>query len=110
MTDIQISGMHSYKVSQRLRDYIEEKLGSLTRFNVGLTKITVTVGEAENNSYHADVDMHLSHEKDVVAHVHAASIYAAIDGANDKCAAQLRRIHDKHSKHAKHSDRQTVNM
>ncbi len=107
MTDIHISGVHNYKISDRLRGTVEEKLGSLSRFNIELTKIVVTIGEAENKCYRVDVDMHLSHEKDVVAHVVAPTVYAAIDGATDKCAAQLRKIHDKQSRR---SDRQALKM
>ena len=102
--DIQVSGVH-YQISNRIREYVEEKLGTMTRFNVGLTKIIVTLHHAENKSYRADVEMHLSHEKDAIAHVTAQTVYAAIDGAADKCAAQLRKVHDKH---VKRSDRHAL--
>ena len=106
MVDIQVSGVHHFKISDRLREHVREKLGSLERFHLNMTKIIVTLGEAENKSYRADVEMHLAHEKDVIAHVVAETVYAAIDKAADKAAAQMRRMHSKHAK--QHSDRQAA--
>jgi ribosome-associated translation inhibitor RaiA len=39
--------------------------------------------------------MHLPHGKDVVAHDDEETVYAAVDVAHDKAAAQLRKIHEK---------------
>lgn len=94
MADIQITGVH-FEVSDRIRAYVSEKLGALKKFNGKLSKIHVTIHHADKKGYRVDVDMHLPHGKDVVAHDSEETVYAAIDVAHDKCAAQLRKIHER---------------
>jgi putative sigma-54 modulation protein len=92
--DIQISGIH-FQVSDRVKTHITEKLSHLGRFHHGLSKLHVTIHQAEKFGYRVDVDMHLPNGKHVVAHDNEETIYAAIDMVSDKCASQLRRIHEK---------------
>jgi ribosomal subunit interface protein len=94
MVDIQISGVR-YHVSDKVRGYISDKLTPLLKYHAGLQKIHVTIHPAENNRFRVDLDMHLPHGKDVVAHDDEDSVYAAVDVAHDKAAAQLRKIHEK---------------
>jgi ribosomal subunit interface protein len=94
MVDIHISGVH-FQVSDRIKAHIQDKLGSLTRFHSGLKKLHVTVHEAEKFGYRVDVEMHLPHGKHVVAHDSEETVYSAIDMVSDKCAAQLRKIHER---------------
>ena len=94
MADIQITGVH-FEVSDRIRAYVSEKIDVLTKYNAKLSKIHVTIHHAEKKGYRVDVDMHLPHGKDVIAHDSEATVYAAIDMAHDKCAAQLRKIHER---------------
>jgi ribosomal subunit interface protein len=94
MVDIHITGVR-YQVSDKVKAYIQTKLGSLNRFHSGLQKVHVTIHEAEKNTYRVDVDMHLPHGKDVIAHDKEQTVYSAIDLVTDKCAAQLRKIHDR---------------
>jgi putative sigma-54 modulation protein len=94
MVDITISGVR-YDVSDKVKTYVQQKLGSLNRFHNGLNKVHVTIHEAEKKGYRVDVDMHLPHGKDVIAHDQESTVYGAIDVVTDKCAAQLRKIHDR---------------
>jgi putative sigma-54 modulation protein len=94
MVDIQISGVH-FQVSERVKQHISDKLGALNKYNTGLSKLHVTIHQAEKFGYKVDVDLHLPTGKHVVAHDHEETIYAAIDLVTDKCARQLRRIHEK---------------
>jgi ribosomal subunit interface protein len=94
MVDIHISGVH-FQVSDRVKQHITDKLGGLSRFHSGLKKLHVTIHEAEKFGYRVDVDMHLPNGKHVVAHDNEETIYSAIDMVTDKCASQLRRIHEK---------------
>ena len=94
MVDIHITGVH-YQVSDKVKTYIQTKLGSLHRFHSGLQTVHVTIHEAEKSTYRVDVDMHLPHGKDVIAHDKEPTVYGAIDVVVDKCAAQLRKIHDR---------------
>ena len=98
MTEIQITGVH-YDVSDKLKSYIQEKFGALERFATDLGHVQVTVREEAKHGYRIDVDLHLSQHREVVAHDSEETVYAAVDGAVDKCAAQLRRIHGKRSDH-----------
>jgi len=94
MVDIQISGVR-YHVSDKVKTYISDKMGTLNKYHTGLRTIHVTIHPSENNRFRVDVDMHLPHGKDVVAHDDEETIYAAIDVAHDKAANQLRKIHEK---------------
>lgn len=94
MADIQITGVH-FEVSDRIRAYIGEKIDVLTKYHAKLSKIHVTIHHAEKKGYRVDVDMHLPHGRDVIAHDSEETVYAAIDIAHDKCAAQLRKIHER---------------
>jgi putative sigma-54 modulation protein len=94
MVDIQITGVH-YDISDKIRHYVADKIGALKKYGPSLSKVHVTIHHAEKNGYRVDVDMHLPHGKDVVAHDNEATVYAAIDVAHDKAAAQLRKIHDR---------------
>ena len=94
MVDIQISGVH-FQVSDRVKAHVTDKLAGLDRFHSGLSRMHVTIHHDEKLGYQVDLDMHLPHGKDVVAHDREASLHAAIDVVADKAAAQLRKIHDK---------------
>ena len=97
MVELHISGVH-YQVTDKVKAYISEKLGSLTKYHAGLRTVHVTIHAQEQNKFRVDVDMHLPHGKDVVAHDAEPTVYSAIDVVHDKAAAQLRRIHDKEAR------------
>lgn len=98
MVDIQISGIR-FQVSDRIRAYVQEKIDGLARFHSGLSKVHVTIHEGEKHGFRVDVDMHLPHGKDVVAHDSEDTVYAAIDVVVEKCATQLRKIHSRDAEH-----------
>ena len=98
MLDIHITGVH-YQVSNKLKEFIYEKLGALSRFNMGVEKMQVTIHAADKSGFRVDVEMHLPYGKDVVAHTRDETVYAAVDLIADKCAAQLRKLHSKRSSH-----------
>lgn len=105
MADIQITGVH-FDISDRIRTYVQEKLGSLAKYHGKLAKIHVSIHHADKKGYRVDVEMHLPHGRDVIAHDAEATVYAAIDVAHDKCAAQLRKIHDREVAHGnRHAER-----
>jgi len=105
MPEIQITGVH-FEISERIRSYVSEKLGGLRKYNANLNKIHVTIHHAEKKGYRVDVDMHLPHGKDVIAHDSEETVYAAIDVVADKCTSQLRKVHDKEAHHnIRHGER-----
>ena len=98
MIDIQITGVR-FQISDRIRAYVQEKMGGLARYHNGLTKLHMTIHEGDKHGYRVDVDMHLPHGRDVVAHDSEETLYSAIDIVHDKAAAQLRKIHEKEVTH-----------
>jgi putative sigma-54 modulation protein len=98
MVDIHISGVH-YQVSDKVKRYVTDKLVTLNKYHSGLGKVHVTIHPQEKKGFRVDVDMHLPHGRDVVAHDSEETLYSAIDIVHDKAAAQLRKIHEKEVAH-----------
>ena len=94
MVTIHITGVH-FTVSDKAKEHIAEKFGSLDRLHPRLTTLHVTIHEAEKFGYRVDVDLHLPSGKDVVAHDTEENLFSAIDVTAEKCAAQLRKIHER---------------
>lgn len=104
MVEIQITGVR-YTISDKVRAYVEEKFSGMGRFHSGLKQIHVTIHEGEKFGFRVDVEMHLPHGPDVIAHDSEETVYSAIDITADKTAAQLRKWHSKHSGHRSVSQR-----
>lgn len=96
MVAIMITGVR-YNVSDKLRQHIEDKMAPLARFNPDLQRLHVTIHEAKIG-YRIDVEMHLPNHQDIIAHDTEETVYSAIDCVTDKCAAQLRKLHDKRAR------------
>jgi putative sigma-54 modulation protein len=107
MVDIHITGVR-YTVSDKVRDYINDKLGGLSRYHGGLKRLNVTIHPKEKHGFRVDVDMHLPNGQDVVAHDSEDTVYSAIDVVSDKAASQLRKIHEKQTERHRQSDRHRV--
>jgi ribosomal subunit interface protein len=97
MVAITISGVR-YNISDKIRQHVEDKMVPLRRFNPDLQRVHVTIHEAEKHGYRIDVEMHLPNHHDVIAHDTEETVYSAIDCVIDKCAAQLRKLHDKQAR------------
>jgi putative sigma-54 modulation protein len=98
MVDITITGVHMH-VSDKVKAYVQEKLGGLDRYHQGLSKMHVTIHHAEKHGFKVDLDMHLPHGKDIVAHDKEETLHAAVDVVADKAAAQLRKAHAREVEH-----------
>lgn len=98
MTDLTVTGVH-YEVSDKVRRYAEEKLCNLNRFHPSLKRMHLKIQESANYGFRVDVEMHLPNNHDLAAHTEQETVYAAIDGVEDKCAKQLRRLHSKQADH-----------
>lgn len=94
MVDIQITGVR-YDISDKLKDFIDEKFGSLNKFHGSLHRVQITIHEAPNHGFRVDADMHLPNHHDLAAHAMGETVYAAIDRLKDKATAQLHKVHDK---------------
>ena len=84
--DIQITGVH-YQVSDKVRSYISEKIGSLAKYAPDLSAVHVTIHNGDKFGYRVDVEMHLPHGRDIVAHDSEETVYSAIDVVADKAAS-----------------------
>ncbi|NRA38845.1 MAG: ribosome-associated translation inhibitor RaiA [Planctomycetes bacterium] len=98
MVDITVTGVH-YNVSEKVRNYVTEKLSNLGRFHTGLQRLHVNIQEGEKHGFRVDVEMHLPSNHDMAAHSSEETIYASVDNVWDKCSKQLRRLHSKQSNH-----------
>mgnify|MGYP000083941918 CR=1 FL=1 len=107
MVTIHITGVH-FTVSEKAKEHIAEKFGALDRLYPRLSSLHVTIHEAEKFGYRVDVDLHLPSGKDVVAHDTEENLFSAIDVTAEKCAAQLRKIHDRET--AKVRDREPARL
>ena len=107
MPEIQITGVH-FDISDRIRAYVSEKLGGLKKFNPKLSKIHVTIHNADKLGYRVDIETHLPHGRDVIAHDSEETVYAAIDVAHDKCAAQLRKFHEREVQGSHHRGERAI--
>lgn len=103
MVSVTITGVHC-PITESVREYAVEKFSHLERFHHGLHSVHITIHEEmKQHTFRVDVEMHIGHTKHPIAHDTDATIQAALDKVLDKCANQLRKLHDK----AKHrSDRQ----
>ena len=77
MPEIQITGVH-FDISDRIRAYVSEKLGGLKKFNPKLSKIHVTIHNADKLGYRVDIETHLPHGRDIIAPV-AAQLSLGLD-------------------------------
>lgn len=98
MVAIQMTGVR-YDISDKVKEYIAQKFDPLHKFHPQLNRLHVTIHEAEKHGFRIDVEMHLPHGRDLVAHDTEETVYSAIDCVADKCRAQLRKVHDKEAHH-----------
>jgi ribosomal subunit interface protein len=104
MPDIQIAGVHC-EVTDRIKAYVQDKIGALSRYCQDLTQIHVTLHQGAKFGFRVDVEMHVGKGKDVIAHDSEDTLFSAIDIFADNCAQQLRRRHDRVVKKRVRSDR-----
>lgn len=98
MVDITVTGVH-YTVSEKVRNYVDEKLSNIGRFHNDLQKLIIKIQEADKHGFRIDVEMRLDNNHALAAHSTEKTAYAAIDTVVDKCSKQLRRLHDKQIDH-----------
>ena len=53
MVDIHITGVH-FQVTDKVKTYIQTKLGALSRFHSGLQKVHVTIHEEAKHGYRVE--------------------------------------------------------
>lgn len=101
--------MHIYKLSGRnvdvtdaMRDYVEEKLSRLDRFNDQITdaRVILTVRDVRNAERRNRVEVQLNVPNGMIrAEEHHADMYAAIDKASDVLERQLRKFKTRYLRH-----------
>lgn len=101
--NLQISGKN-IELTSALKSYVDEKIGSLTRFNEQITEARVTlemIRENHTESFKAAAQFHVGHEV-LFTEEAAATMYAAIDIVKDEMVRQLRDLKAKNeTKHRK---------
>ena len=100
--------MHIYQLSGRnvevtdaMREYVEEKLSRLDRYNDQITnaRVTLTVRDVRNAERRNRVEVQLNVPSGIIrAEEHHADMYAAIDRASDVLERQLRKFKTRYMK------------
>ncbi|GAA5447296.1 ribosome hibernation-promoting factor, HPF/YfiA family [Deinococcus depolymerans] len=100
--------MHIYKLSGRnvevtdaMRDYVQEKLTRLDRYNDQITdaRVTLTVRDVRDSGRRNRVEVQLNVPSGIIrAEEHHADMYAAIDKASDVLERQLRKFKTRYLK------------
>ncbi|MDA0748135.1 MAG: ribosome-associated translation inhibitor RaiA [bacterium] len=92
---ISISG-HHFDLTEKSKSYIEQEAVKLERFYSPLLDLRVTITE-EHRVMKASVAVHVNTQHLSATH-EAEKLYPAIDGAMEKMARQLKKLHDKRRK------------
>ncbi|GGO27841.1 putative sigma-54 modulation protein [Deinococcus humi] len=103
-----MKAVHIYKLSGRnvdvtdaMRDYVEEKLTRLDRYNDSITdaRVTLTVRDVRDSTRRNRVEVQLNVPNGIIrAEEHHADMYAAIDKASDVLERQLRKFKTRYMK------------
>lgn len=100
---LQITGKN-LELTEALKQYVEDKIGGLVKYNEYLTEGRVTledVREEHAKHFRASAQLHAGHEVLFTEEV-AADMYAAIDIVKDELERQLRDLKNKlETKHRK---------
>ena len=101
----EVKAVHIYKLSGRnvevtdaMRDYVEEKLTRLDRFNDQITdaRVTLTVRDVRDAGRRNRVEVQLNVPSGIIrAEEHHSDMYAAIDLLIDKLDRQVRKHKEK---------------
>ncbi|GHG30564.1 ribosome hibernation promotion factor [Deinococcus indicus] len=103
-----MKAVHIYKLSGRnvevtdaMRDYVQEKLTRLDRYNDQITdaRVTLTVRDVRDSGRRNRVEVQLNVPSGIIrAEEHHADMYAAIDKASDVLERQLRKFKTRYLK------------
>jgi len=97
----QLTG-RNVEVTDALRDYVNQKLSRLDRFNDQITdaKVVMTVRDVRDASRRNRVEVQINVPHGIIrAEEHHADMYAAIDKVSDVLERQLRKYKTKYLKH-----------
>jgi putative sigma-54 modulation protein len=88
--DLQIEGRH-FKVTEAMKAHLEEKLGKLEHFYDGIFRIHVVLG-LEKNLHTVELICTVAKRHTLVAKGDAEDMYAAIDKAEKKMCAEMKKF------------------
>ena len=94
---LQLTGKN-LELTEALKNYVDEKIGGLAKFNEHVTEIRVTLEDVREDhtlKFKAAAQFHVSHEVLYTEEV-AADMYAAIDIVQAKLKHQIQRYKDLH--------------
>jgi len=89
--NLQITGKN-LDLTEALKNYVNEKIGGLAKFNEHITEVRVTlemVRDEHAESFKATAQFHVGHDV-LFTEEAAATMYAAIDIVKDEMERQLR--------------------
>ncbi len=91
--DVRITGRHA-AYGDDVKEYVEDKLEPLSKFNQETRFIEVVLDEARNG-HECEVIAHMRKGAPLVVHANHDDVMAAVDIAHDKLEAVLRKVKEK---------------
>ena len=96
---VEITGIHSYHVSDNTRDHILEKLKRLEHFDELVQEIKFTLTKETNHEYKVAGDLHLKWGVRGHISVNDRDLYKAVDDLLDKMDFKIAREKEKIKTH-----------
>ena len=95
--EVHVSG-HHFNVSDKLKEYAEEKFSRIGRFFQAAHKVEIILKD-EDRKKHCEALIRIKNRDHLVIDVAREHMYEAIDLAVDKAERQLRRLKEKTQSH-----------
>jgi putative sigma-54 modulation protein len=91
--ELQIEGRH-FKVSEAIQNHLEEKLGKLEHYYAGIHRMHAVLTVENNKRQHQQVELicTVAKRQTLVAKGEAEDLYVAIDKAEKKMLAELKKF------------------
>ena len=90
LMELQIEGRH-FKITEAIQQFVEEKLGKLEKYFDGIHRVRVILDFEEARRQKAEVVCTVARRSTLVARGEAEDMYAAIDQAERKLRAELKK-------------------
>ncbi|UCF20491.1 MAG: ribosome-associated translation inhibitor RaiA [Gemmatimonadota bacterium] len=87
-----------FELSDALRKYVEDRLSGLSRYNLRMTRVEVTLTE-EKREKRAEARAAVDGDVNIHAEATADDFRIAVDRLSDKLARQLKRRRDRRTDH-----------
>jgi putative sigma-54 modulation protein len=88
--ELQIEGRH-FKVTEAIQQHVAEKVGKLEKYFDGIHRLRAVLTVEKNQQHHVELVCTVARRSTLVAKGEADDLYAAIDVAEKKLLAELKK-------------------